>query len=399
MSKVRLQFADKVWGAESTAYHNLHWISFVDYINIPDYVFKLWSAHYQLANMGLVISSKCLVYILIMGLGPEYDSWSTAVRNSSRATSGPPAFDTLIAQLLDEDTIGQRQRLHPLYYYYAHAIYRRRSKLLIPWSTNANIAVIESIISQLKNNSNYPQTEKRKRINQLNASLVQTSEACVGSFFLSSTFLSRVWLKESTSLSILPTRPLSSELEVEELKTSRFLNQSAEWTARILPMAMVSSAHLRAFLRWRSIQYPSPYLLPLLVQNVIVCQYVWCEHGIQDYVLAGQYFGCRNVRCSWEVSRRIVWFFRSDVIEIKVFFVACVAVMYSASQGDCKLLFRGPTAKAPKNIENLSGCGATCAQISSPASVHISDQWLGFIIAKYQTEIFVYRWCIEKCVS
>lgn len=39
-----------------------------------------------------------------MGLGPEFDSWSTAVRNSSRATSEPPAFDTLIAQLLDEDT-------------------------------------------------------------------------------------------------------------------------------------------------------------------------------------------------------------------------------------------------------------------------------------------------------
>lgn len=35
--------------------------------------------------------------------GPEFDSWSTAVRNSSRATSEPPAFDTLTAQLLDEN--------------------------------------------------------------------------------------------------------------------------------------------------------------------------------------------------------------------------------------------------------------------------------------------------------
>lgn len=54
--------------------------------------------------MGLVISNKCLVYILIMGLGPEFGSWSTAVRNPSRATSKPFAFDTLTAQLLDEDT-------------------------------------------------------------------------------------------------------------------------------------------------------------------------------------------------------------------------------------------------------------------------------------------------------
>ncbi len=28
-----------------------------------------------------------------MGLGPEFDSWSTAVRNSSRATSEPPVLD------------------------------------------------------------------------------------------------------------------------------------------------------------------------------------------------------------------------------------------------------------------------------------------------------------------
>ena len=71
---------------------------------MPDYVSNFRSAHYRLANMGLVISNKCLVYILIMELGPEFDYWLTAVRNALRATSEPPAFDVLTAQLLDEDT-------------------------------------------------------------------------------------------------------------------------------------------------------------------------------------------------------------------------------------------------------------------------------------------------------
>ena len=54
--------------------------------------------------MGLVISNKCIVYILIIGLRSEFDSWSTTVKNSSRANSELPAFDTLTAQLQDEDT-------------------------------------------------------------------------------------------------------------------------------------------------------------------------------------------------------------------------------------------------------------------------------------------------------
>lgn len=41
MSKFRLQFADKGWSARLTAYHNLHQINFVDYIDMPNYVSKL----------------------------------------------------------------------------------------------------------------------------------------------------------------------------------------------------------------------------------------------------------------------------------------------------------------------------------------------------------------------
>lgn len=104
MAKFRSQFADKGWGAESRAYHNLHRIKFVDCVDMPDYVSKLRSAHHRLANMGFVISNKVLVYILIMGLGPEFASWASAVKNSSRAASKPPSFDTLTAQLLAENT-------------------------------------------------------------------------------------------------------------------------------------------------------------------------------------------------------------------------------------------------------------------------------------------------------
>lgn len=39
-----------------------------------------------------------------MGSGPEFASWATAIRKSSRATSETPSFDTLTAQLLDENT-------------------------------------------------------------------------------------------------------------------------------------------------------------------------------------------------------------------------------------------------------------------------------------------------------
>lgn len=63
MAKFRSQFADKGWGAESTEYHNLHRINFVDCVDKPDYVSQLRPAHHRLANMGFVISNKVLVYI------------------------------------------------------------------------------------------------------------------------------------------------------------------------------------------------------------------------------------------------------------------------------------------------------------------------------------------------
>lgn len=103
ISKFRSQFADKIWGAESTAYHNLHQINLIDFIDMPDCVSKLCFTHYHLANMVLVISSKRFMYVLIMELGPNFESWSTIVQNFSRASSEPPAFGTLTSQLLIKD--------------------------------------------------------------------------------------------------------------------------------------------------------------------------------------------------------------------------------------------------------------------------------------------------------
>ena len=70
---------------------------------MPDYISKLWSVYYYLANIELTISSKCPVYILIMGLKLEFDFWLTAFRNSLYITSKPLVFDTFIAQLLNKD--------------------------------------------------------------------------------------------------------------------------------------------------------------------------------------------------------------------------------------------------------------------------------------------------------
>lgn len=75
--------------------------------------------------------------------------------------------------------------------------------------------------------------------------------------------------------------------------------------------------------------------------------------------------------------------------------------MYSASQEDREIVgcfFVDQLTRHP-NIESLSGRRATCAQISSPVSVHISDQFLSFDTTKYQTKILCTIDVSKKCVS
>ena len=83
MTKLRNQYANKRWGAESIAYQNLHKIMYEECEDMTDYIRKLRAAHVRLSSMGFTIDPKCLVYILIMGLPKEFDVWATAVQNAS----------------------------------------------------------------------------------------------------------------------------------------------------------------------------------------------------------------------------------------------------------------------------------------------------------------------------
>ena len=114
MTKLRNQYADKGWGAESIAYRNLHKIMYEECEDMTDYVGKLRAAHVCLSSMGFTIDPKCLVYILMMGLPKEFDAWATAVWNASRTTREPPQFDSLTAQLLDESALKKDNEINAI---------------------------------------------------------------------------------------------------------------------------------------------------------------------------------------------------------------------------------------------------------------------------------------------
>ena len=89
--------AHTTWGAISVAYVDLHRISYNKCIDMDDYVGKLRTAHYRLSNMGLEIPEKHLVYILLGGLGIEFDSWISTIRKDRE----PPSFDSLVTDLVE----------------------------------------------------------------------------------------------------------------------------------------------------------------------------------------------------------------------------------------------------------------------------------------------------------
>ena len=62
-----------------------------------DYVGKLRTAHYRLADIGMELPEIQLVYILIGGLGIEFDTWTANVRKSAK----PPTFDVLATELIE----------------------------------------------------------------------------------------------------------------------------------------------------------------------------------------------------------------------------------------------------------------------------------------------------------
>lgn len=64
---------------------------------MPDYIGRLRTAQYRLSTTGLELPESQLVYILLAGLGMEFDSWTSAVRERSNV----PSFDLLGEELVE----------------------------------------------------------------------------------------------------------------------------------------------------------------------------------------------------------------------------------------------------------------------------------------------------------
>lgn len=84
------------WAAQSTAYADLHRITFARCHNMPDFIGRLRTAHYRLSTAGLELPETQLVYVLLTGLGIEFDSWISDVRKRTKT----PSFDALADELI-----------------------------------------------------------------------------------------------------------------------------------------------------------------------------------------------------------------------------------------------------------------------------------------------------------
>lgn len=65
---------------------------------MPDYIGRLRTAQHKLSTTGLELPESQLVYILLAGLGLEFDSWISGVR---KRNSVPP-FDNLAEELIED---------------------------------------------------------------------------------------------------------------------------------------------------------------------------------------------------------------------------------------------------------------------------------------------------------
>lgn len=65
---------------------------------MPDYIGRLSTAQHKLSTTGLDLPEFQLVYILLAGLGVEFESWTSSVRKRSSV----PSFDSLGEELIEE---------------------------------------------------------------------------------------------------------------------------------------------------------------------------------------------------------------------------------------------------------------------------------------------------------
>ncbi|KAL9061868.1 MAG: hypothetical protein Q9206_000206 [Seirophora lacunosa] len=86
------------WAAQSSAYSDLHRITYARCNDMADYIGRLRTAQYRLGATGLDLPEFQLVYVLLAGLGVEFDSWTSGVRERSSV----PSFELLGEELIEK---------------------------------------------------------------------------------------------------------------------------------------------------------------------------------------------------------------------------------------------------------------------------------------------------------
>ena len=107
--KLREQYSESGWGAESVTFYGLINIKQDNYLLVGKYIAEFQSYIQRLDAMGLRIDNKFLVYILIGGLGSEYDVWRATKCNNShnKENMTPSKWQELCHELYNEAKIKQ----------------------------------------------------------------------------------------------------------------------------------------------------------------------------------------------------------------------------------------------------------------------------------------------------
>ncbi len=99
-SKLRSQYLETGWIAESRLVSELVALKYVDCENMEEYISRFRDLIERISLIGRFINDKLLVYLLLSGLGREEADWVRARPVNAVAEAEPPRFDEVTAQLL-----------------------------------------------------------------------------------------------------------------------------------------------------------------------------------------------------------------------------------------------------------------------------------------------------------
>ena len=107
--KLREQYSESEWGAESVIFYDLINIKQENYSSVSEYIAEFQSYIQHLDAMRLRIDNKFLVYILIKGFNSEYDVWYVIKHNNSynKENMTFSKWQELCHELYDEAKIKQ----------------------------------------------------------------------------------------------------------------------------------------------------------------------------------------------------------------------------------------------------------------------------------------------------